>query len=427
VNQANNISKLDTDYWMNNLKRNDKNKIIPSSSNVELILSNHVDWAGKIAFDEFSGKFVIKKEVDGIDGIIPGEFTDTAEALICHWLSVFYNIDVNSRVFGHALTAAAYKNKFHPVKDFLNTLKWDEKERLPNLFADIFDPPCDTEPGYLAFVAVKFFIGAIARIEQPGCKMDNVLILESNQGKKKSTLIGEMFPWSADTPLAIGDKDAVLNIQGVWVYEVSELQSFNNVEATKSKAFFSTAEDLIRVPYGRSAQKFPRQTVFIGTTNETEYFKDHTGNRRYWPVRCTTVDLEYVKENRDQILAEALHRYRQGESWWPETEEENRMLMVEQDKRLRVDPWQYLIEDFVTSNSFDWIQSNEILTDCIGKSAQSIQKTADQMRVGAIMRAMGWENKIKRIEVPGRKNKLQRHVYVRPSDWRFGNSGIAND
>jgi len=408
------------DAWVNELKVNGKTgNYLPSTHNLYLIFTKNPMLNGVLRYDEFKNRIdVTKNSVK----ITPGRFTDTNEAELLHYLSREFGIEANSRVFSSALITSAKENKFHEVRDFLNGLrgKWDENERLKDFIVNAYSPEKSIDPEYLSLIGTKFLIGAVARPMKPGCKVDNLLILEGPQGIKKSTSINELFYGYVNDMLShIGDKDSLMALIGQWVIEIAELQGFSQSEDTKLKSFFSTSVDNYRPAYGRSVEAFERQCVFIGTTNQTEYFKDHTGNRRYWPVRCTTVNLQYIKENREQLFAEALHRYENNEKWWPETKRENDLLRVEQDKRLRIDPWQYLIEDFVTKRSFDWIQGNEILIDCIGKSPQTIQKTADQMRIGAIMQSMGWENKLKRIDVPGRERKCQRHVYVRPDDWKF--------
>lgn len=321
-------------------------------------------------------------------------------------------------MLANAVHVTSRVNRFHPIKNYLNKIRgtWDGQERLSNWIVDVFKPPLDIDLEYLSLIGSKFLIASIARILKPGCKVDNLLILESEQGRKKSTVVDVLFNgYVNDTPLQIGDKDAVMGLAGHWCVEIPELQGFSQTEDTRLKSFFATREDRIRLPYARTVESFPRQNVFIGTTNQTEYFKDHTGNRRYWPVRCTVVDIDYVLENREQLWAEALHKFEDGKTWWPETDNENTLLRVEQDKRMRIDPWQYLIEDFLNKRLFDWIQGNDILTDCINKNPSSVQK-ADQMRVGAIMQSIGWKNITKRVVVPGCDKKSLRRVYIRPNE-----------
>ena len=244
--------------------------------------------------------------------------------------------------------------------------------------------------------------------------MDNVIILEGAQGIRKSPSINVLFgDWFSDAPIPLGDKDSYQNIQGVWGHELAELDSFNKAETTTAKNFFSQQKDRYRPSYGRRAQDFPRQTVFIGTTNQTEYLKDYTGNRRYWPVKCHAVDLEQLKENRDQLWAEALHRFRDGEIWWISNDEEQLLFEEEQDLRMQVDPWQHLVEAYLRSITKDYITSAEILIDAIGKDSGHINR-ADQNRVGPNMRVLGWRNTKKRILIDvNSTEKIPRHVYVR--------------
>ena len=402
--------------WPEGLRLDKNDKPVASTHNIFTIFTEDNNLKRVIRFDNFTKNIVIAENKIGISS---GYFTDAAEAEISYYVSKKYDVEINSRVFKNALIAAARKYSFHKLQNILDKLRgtWDKQMRLNSWIKNTYLPKDDVSEEYLALIGKNFLIGAIARAMKPGCQMDSLLILEGAQGIGKSTSVKSLFYGLVnDTPLNIGDKDSVMALSGHWCVEIPELQGFSQTEDTKLKSFFATREDKIRLPYGRSVESFPRQNVFIGTTNQTEYFKDHTGNRRYWPVYCTTVNFKYIEENRDQLFAEALYRFEHGEVWWPSTASENDLLKVEQDKRMRIDPWLYLIEQFLCDRTFEWVQGNEIITDCIGKQPQVIQK-ADQMRVGAIMQALGWEKKVKRIPVDGFKRNQQKHVYVRPDDW----------
>jgi putative DNA primase/helicase len=177
--------------------------------------------------------------------------------------------------------------------------------------------------------------GDRARVFTPGCKFDYMVIFEGPQGVGKSTLAkilgGDFF---ADTGLVLGDKDSYQNLQGVLVYEWGELDSLNRSEVTKVKQFISSAKDRFRASFDRRAKDYPRQVVFVGTTNEDHYLVDPTGNRRMWPVRVTRqVDLQWLRDNRDQLFAEALVYFDAGERFHPTPAEQRALFEPQQLQR----------------------------------------------------------------------------------------------
>jgi predicted P-loop ATPase len=188
---------------------------------------------------------------------------------------------------------------------------------------------------YLARVGTWLVMAIVARVMQPGCKFDYMVIFEGAQGVGKSTLArllgGDHF---ADTGLVLGDKDSYQNLQGVLVYEWGELDSLTKTEVTKVKQFISSMKDRFRASFDRRAKDYPRQVVFIGTTNEDHYLVDPTGNRRMWPVRVTRqIDLEWFAEHRDQLFAEALHCLDAGERFHPNTREQRELFEPQQQQR----------------------------------------------------------------------------------------------
>lgn len=398
--------------WQSKIKRQ-KTKdgpgaILPLSSNIDLILRNDTTWQGALAYCDFSYRIIKRSAV--LPDMQAGEWEDSDTARLAIWLSNTYGFEPTRAKITDGLIVAAQRARFHPVREYLGGLTWDGTERLADWLIDIYDATADNTD-YLRVVGEKFLIGAVGRVMKPGCKMDNVMILEGRQGLRKSTSIGVLFgDWFSDAPIPIGDKDAYQNIQGVWCSELAELDSFNKAESTSAKLFFSQVRDRYRPSYGQHAQDFPRQTIFVGTTNQGEYLKDYTGNRRYWPVKCNTVKLDLLRDNRDQYMAEALHKYSNGATWWPD-DDSRAVFEEEQDQRMQVDPWQYFIEDFLLeSNAGHWT-SNDIISGAIkGKEPGQITR-ADQNRISPIMRKLGYVNIKKRVQVGAKK--VPRHVYIK--------------
>jgi predicted P-loop ATPase len=233
-----------------------------------------------------------------------------------------------------------------------------------------------------------------------------VLILEGMQGAWKSktlrALVGD--DWSADQIADLGTKDSCQDLRGVWVIELSELSAIRPGEIEKVKAYITRQVDHYRPSYGRRSIDVPRQCVFIGTTNAREYLSDTTGNRRYWPVTCTRLDPDAIARDREQIWAEAVAAYHAGELWWIEDEELRRAAEAEQEARRIEDPWEAIIaawldnpvaqpdrEGFRAPITLDdgRVTNAQILEHAIAKPTER-QTRGDQMRVGAILRLLGW-------------------------------------
>ena len=217
-------------------------------------------------------------------------------------------IHVTTHTTNQAILATTRKRSFHPIRDYLNALAWDSIPRIDDWMLRYLG--CDNSACTRA-VGAKWLIGAAARIFQPGSKNDSCLILEGEQGTKKSTalriLAGE---WFSDDMPELGSKDAALNTRGVWIIGLSELDAMTAADVSRIKAFMSRAVGL-RPPYGRHPIDAPHECVFAGTSNHDVYLKDETGDRRFWPVRCgPNIDVQSLLRDRDQLWAEAVHRYR---------------------------------------------------------------------------------------------------------------------
>lgn len=237
-----------------------------------------------------------------------------------------------------AVTMIAHHGRFHPVRKYLNSLAWDGISRLDGWLHNYFRAN-DTE--FNKFVGAKFMISAVARVMKPGCKVDTVLVLEGEQGRRKSSAIATLTgpEWFTDELPDLHTKDAAIQLCGKWIIEVSELSAMARADVETVKKFMSRSVDRYRAPFGKVANDHPRQCVFIATTNDERYLKDQTGNRRFWPVACGDIDVDAIRQDRDQLWAESVARYRAGERWWL-TGDENRIAEVEQENRREVDPWE---------------------------------------------------------------------------------------
>lgn len=225
------------------------------------------------------------------------------------WLINLYEVECPIQVIEEALTRVTLNNTFHPVKDFLESLEWDGVFRIDRAFETYLGSEMERE--YIRAVSRKFFLALIARIYEPGIKFDHVPVLEGFQGVGKSSfgriLVGEK--WFMDGLPDLADKDAALNLQGIWLCEMAELSSIYRSQLEATKAFITRQTDKIRPPYGHRRVDFPRSNVFLGTTNSKDYLSDPTGNRRYWPVEVSFCDFKKLEADRLQLLAEAKFMY----------------------------------------------------------------------------------------------------------------------
>jgi putative DNA primase/helicase len=313
--------------------------------NVAYAMQHNPLLKGLVGVDEFQTCLVALRPppwaVNGLANpkLYPREWTDADDAELGMWMSFSqYPRLVLSGVDGYraGINAAALKCKTHPLRQWLKGLRWDGENRLDGWIVNVCSPKMEfaTSPEYIRLVSRWFLIGAVIRILRPGCKLDHAPIFEGAQGQGKSTLLsvlgGDYF---ADTPFVMGETNAYLALKGKWIYEIAELDSFNRSEQTRAKAFMSSSKDTYRAPYERRTADHLRQCVFAGTTNAHEYFKDATGNRRYWPVRVGGIDLDALREIREQLLAEAVHFAEAGERYWPTGDEQREIFSPEQESR----------------------------------------------------------------------------------------------
>lgn len=308
---------------------------------------------------------------------------DRDDLLLAEYLQRI-QIPVKVITAAQAVQIVAQERSYHPVLDYLDGLEHDRTPRLDTCLRDYFGAGDDP---YHSAVGRSIFIGAVARIRRPGCKLDTIPILEGPQAAGKSSAIRVLFePWFSDDLSDMGSKDACLQMQGAWGFEISELDAMSKAEASRIKAFASRSTDRFRPPYGARIVENPRSCIFLGTTNSHAYLKDETGARRFWPIKTQRIDLTGLAEARDQLWAEADRLFAAGAAWWIVNPEAKRIAEGEQTARYQTDPWDSLIAEHLQAAAD--VSVDEILRDVLHIGTDRWTQ-ADANRVARCLTARG--------------------------------------
>lgn len=409
VYEMESLERNQVEDWKDLLIFNGDGKIIKNSlKNTILFLQHHEDFKGVFRLNDFQKEIYLcrcplwesgaKFEVHRLED---NDIFQAAAALE----KLGMNGDTE-RVF-KAIRVAAEKDRFHPAREYFDGLQWDGVERL-NKWLSFYLGAEDDDSDYLGFVGKKWLTAAVKRCYEPGCKFDHILVMEGRQGRGKSTAFEMMATFGRDKKHAyftdniklsdIQNKDTILLLQGSIIVELAELAGFSKKEDDEIKGWITVKEDRCRVPYGKTITHFPRQFVLCATTNNYEYLKDPTGNRRYWPFKSSGIDLDAIKTDREQLWAEAVNCYKNDLYVGPDADE---MVMAEkaQNKRMSQDVW----EDDVLAAI-----SNMGLSAQAGFNTRAVlkemglplreQDTRNARRVSNILQQNGYENTVRRVD-----------------------------
>ncbi|WP_068786636.1 virulence-associated E family protein [Paenibacillus phocaensis] len=302
--------------WMKKLEINSNGMYLKTVDNVLIVLENDPALKGKIAFDEFANRGLVLGPLPWDARTERRPWGTSDDAGIYHYIEKVYGIAVETKI-NNALTLVSHKNRFNDVRQYLEGLKWDGVPRLDTVLTDYLGAEDNV---YTRAVARKSLTAAVARAMQPGIKYDYMPILAGPQGLGKSTflrLLGKN--WYSDSLTTFEGKEACEMIQGIWINEVGELTGMSKSESNAVKQFLSRTEDIYREAYGKRTMPYPRRCVFFGTTNDSEFLRDRTGNRRFWPVdvgilKPTKSVFRDLECEVDQIYAEAFVRWQLGEA-----------------------------------------------------------------------------------------------------------------
>lgn len=403
---------------------------------------------GLIAFNQFSNNVEKRRETPW--GTPAGDWLEADELLMGDWLVREQRMPSMPRTaLEEAVLVVSRRHAFHPVRERMVATRgrWDGVKRLDSWLCRVCleeDEWDERDPlvRYLALAGRWFVMGMCARVMPekrhgtqvlvgPGTKFDYMLVFEGPQGWGKSTLAAVLGgDYYADTGLDINNKDSLMNIQGVLIYEWSELENLNRQEVGAVKRFISSPSDRFRATFDRRPAKYPRQVVFVGTTNEAHYLTDTTGNRRFWPVRVTRPpDLEWLRENLEQLLAEAVHRVDASERFWPTRDEQRELFDPQQSSRAVESSLEAAIRTYLYDEdqkvpmgaSNGALIDQVTMQDLLGRVGYSIDKQTDAVvkKAGAVMHMLGWD--VKRSSAPGRPR-----YYVRPKPQRPSGKASAS-
>lgn len=364
-----------------------------------LVLRNDPRWVGRLAYDDFQDEVVLREappcghEPDW-RGKSTRVLTDVDFIRFAGWIERNYRLHVTKGHVADACEEVGRERRFHPVRDYLNGLEWDGTKRVERWLIDYAG--ADDIP-YHGWVGTWWLVSAVARVMRPGCTVEGTLVFEGVEGKYKSRVLrllgGEWFSDSLDD---ITSKDAKLLMAGVWIFELPELADLDKATVAQVKRFLTQDENHFRVPYARKPIRVQRQSVFAGSTNELEYLRSKTGNRRFWPVRTQgELALDALARDRDQLWAEAKALYEAEVKWWPITDEEKQACAVAQAERETQDAWEAIVSRWLFSptslyaNAHDCVFVPQVLEGAMGFEPRHIRES-ESVHMARVLGSLGW-------------------------------------
>jgi hypothetical protein len=411
----------DPDAWKIILELDPKSrKPYPTAKNAEVILRNG-PFKSVLAYDAFGNAEIIRGNLPWRDRERPQNdyepWLGSDDNRMLHYFDKHYEFK-SERTVKNAFVEVTRKNKFHPIKDYIESFIWDGIERIDTLFIDYLGA-ADDPHAYVRQVTRKSFLAAIKRIYEPGCKVDEMLVLIGPQGAGKSSLLAKLGrKWFSDSLKTFESKEAGEHLQSAWIFEISELSAMKKTEIDEVKAFLSKTEDKYRVAYDRVVSDFPRKCVFFGTTNTRDFLKDATGNRRFWPVDINPGKRKYSHWDHvndavvGQIWAEALELYRSGETLElnPQAQSE---AFRQQSMHMEIDPREGIIQEWLDSPVDDFMEEGkqpeyrnrvcaaQIWTECLNNKKGSMRPWEAKEICDLMRRMPGWAELKNRAKVKG--------------------------
>ena len=302
--------------WLAQMAVNKWGKYESTAKNIKLVLDNDPNLVGAIAMDDFAHRITVLRDLPWRKKSRSTVWLDSDDSSLRNYLEDIYGIRGKS-VIEDALTEITVRHAFNPLQDYLTGLVWDGIPRIDTLFIDYLGAE-DTE--FNRTISRKTLAGAVGRALDPGVKFDTVLTLISKQGARKSSFLRKLAcGWYSESLVTVQGKEAMEQIQGFWIIELGELAAIRKTDFELVKQFISKQEDAFRAAYGRRTERYPRQCIFIATTNIADFIRDQTGGRRWWPMRVDKgrrrldPSIDLTDEEVRQVWAEAVDVYRGGE------------------------------------------------------------------------------------------------------------------
>lgn len=426
--------------WLTELEIDSKGNFLSTANNLNLIFANDAHLKGLFNYNTFDSKRYILKSAPWREVKETEPVRNVDYSGVRNYIETTYGICSAGKI-EDSLSLEIERNAIHPIRDYLNELNWDGRERIKHTLADYFgaDSNLFTEESFK-----KMMVASVARVMDPGCKFDYMLVLVGNQGMMKSSFLNILGRgWFSDSFSTVQGKEALEQLQGAWIIEIAELSAFRKSEVEAIKHFVSKQKDDYRPAYARSPETFKRQCVFFGTTNNLEFLKDPTGNRRFWPILCgqNRIKKEVFKDlplEVDQLWAEAMELYTSGEKLFLTREVENLAKFTqeqhsEKDERIGM-ILEYLDrllpEDWDSLDIYDrrnWLENPEnsgtqirdtvctaeVWCECLGKNKEDMTRY-NTREVNDLLRSLnGWAAKVStsNFKIYGKQKYYERELY----------------
>lgn len=427
--------------WMSDMEMDSKGNFLSTSSNIDMILANDQHLQGLFSYNTFDTKRYILRAPPWRELEESEPIRNVDYAGIRNYIETIYGISSAMKV-EDSLSLVIERSSMHPIREYLEKLKWDGNKRIEKALTEYFGA---VDNLYTGEVFKKMMTAAVARIMKPGCKFDYMLVLIGDQGTRKSSFLNILGKerWFSDSFSTVQGKEALEQLQGAWLIEVAELSALRKAEVEATKHFISKQKDDYRPAYARTPETFKRQCVFFGSTNNLEFLKDPTGNRRFWPILCgqqrTTKDVfKHLAKEVDQMWAEAVVLYNAGEKLYLEKEVE-KMALAQQEKHSEKDERMGLILEYLDRKlPEDWDELNlyerrawlddpskvgtilrdivctaEVWCECLGKQKEDMTRY-NTREVNDLLRSLRlWNTTVStaNFKLYGKQKYYERNIY----------------
>lgn len=392
---------------------------ICNHGNVVKLLKEHPDWRGAFAVDEFAGKKKIIRPIPYDDKVTVGNkprpLEDEDYTRVSMWLNDNKFLHTQKETIVAAVSKACSEQSFNLVKDYLEQCQQraDIEDQLLSQWMVRFlgiEPVSKQQRLYVEAVSRLSLVQAVARVFNPGCKADSVVILEGQQGTGKSTCLSVLFSpdYFGDQLPPMTSKDASSYLRGKWCIELAELEYKRKTEIEAIKAFISRTNENYRPAFGREEIHQPRTCVFWGTTNKDDYLNDETGNRRFLPIKTNTIDLIGLSAARDRLWGAAVKAYLSGEPFWL-TEDVSQIAAGEAKGRMEQDPWCEII--LAKMGDIAEASIRDAFLKCFNDDCYGVRSTAENRRMAKALILSGWERAGK-FTIGDRRNQVK---FINPS------------